>query len=815
MKQLFTILFVCSFLLTYNSRAQEQKTYSKPLTAGEVTISTIRNTMVNGNPTVIYTLNVPVTASYFIQAFGSFSGTAKTFFSKNKPGSFARANEFSLPVSKTGWQVIPCAAAPGKTILLEAGVQEISFFTTGNAFPLIDMLSISKTGNDARFNNHTAGFLAKLDVLKQETMPQPATSKADESMNKILANPLATYEHQVDEAFSYSTYSLYYFTAGTTITFETKNSTKDPVLHLFDAANPDANSWYNDDDGPGFESLLSVTIPVSGYYGLLARPYYDNQAGTTDIYKDNAVFFSATPIGGRRFDISMANTGNRNFFTCKLTGSVPDTRLFTLTAPGGAVRGYNDDYSPAGGDWSWGRASRIKKNFLSNTTTTFVCAYGTANNGSCDVYMGNPNSSAYTDWAFPNYKQNDCIQAAPSSGTYNCISWSGGVTTWWEWPLDNGSSYYVANNPLQSFDNFYKNTPKRYSFAWNYTRTGANVNNAVVDLWKIPNGGNYTHGSVTKPGNSNPHGYDWESKPGGLERSFHPRNALNGPGYGAVSNYYIHDGTYAPAQLVILPGFKISEGMATDADAVKAGLDVYDEAKLSDAASMKLQDMVRKTDGSITGAFEELYKNWKATWAQNMAFSDPAAYTQNDAYKQLYAFAVRNTDAVLPVIFKLFTSSNEEILACKLLWALTESKYSKLMNDVKSDNLAKPNDAQGRYIIRSMYGNYIHYIEKILGGLTETPKAAAANISVNVSPNPVRNRFAVSFTLNTTAKVSITAASAQTGRKQVVQDETTLQPGAHRFTADATRFAGGTGDFISVQVTVNGVTTTTKVMIGQ
>ena len=788
--------------------SQETKFYQTPLPVGDVQVKSISTKMEGRRAMVTYELQVPVTAAYHINAFGSFTPTAKTFISLQQPGARGRAAEAALTVSRNGWQVQSCSINAGQPVVLGAGTQLFSFFTESDAFPMIDRISITRSGTDNEFNRHTSAYLSQLEQLNRQS--PVVRSKTNEELGKVLNNPEGSYEHQVDETFTYSTFVVYYFNAGTIVTFETKNSTQDPVLHLFDAANPDARSWTND-DYTGVESKLTVAIPVAGYYTLLARPYYDNVTGTTDLYKDNVLTYGSTPLGGRRFDNTLTNTGDRNFFTCRLTGA-QDTRLFTLTASAGLVRGYNDDYSGTG-DWSWGRSSRVAKNFTAVTKVTYVCAYGTSTNGTCDTYMGNPNSLAYTDWAFPNFKQNDCIQSAPGSGTYNCISWSGGITSYWEWPLDPGSAYYVANNGLQSFDNFYKNTPKRYGGAYNYTRTGATVDNAMVDLWKIPNGGNFTHGSVTKPGNNNPHGYNWESKPGGLERSFHPRNALNGPGYGQVAYYYKHDGTYAPFTLVLLPGGL--KTIATDADAVRLGTDVFDDAQLSAGAKEKLGGLLRKTDGNLAMNFEHLYNNWKATWKENAAFSDPQAYTNNDAYRQLLGFSLKNTDMVLPALFNLFTKSNEDILACTLLWQLTEKRYAPMMDEVKRDNLSKPNDEQGRYIIRSMYGNYVRYIEKILRGFDVTAPVAVSGISVTVSPNPVRNRFSIGFKLEQAAPVSVTLASAQTGRKIVVLNETTLQPGAHQYTVDAAKFAGGTGDVLSIQVTVNGVTTTAKAIMGQ
>ncbi len=811
MKQLFIyLLLVCSLATT--TRAQELKKFPKPLPAGDVTVNSMRSELVNGLPTVTVQINVPVTAQYQVNVFGAFPTQDKTLFAQKQPGVPARSVEYPLTVKENGWQVLACTPATGRGLSLGAGVQELVFSSTGNTFPIIDQVSITRSGTDEAFNRHTSNFLFRLNQLRQEPVTPSPISKTNEVFNKVLSNPEGSYEHAIDEAFGYSTFQLHYLPAGTTVTFETKNSTHDPVMHLFLYNNPEAASWSNDDYN-GTESFLTVNITTAGYYGLLVRPYFDGVNGTTNVYQNNVLTLPNTPIGGRRFNNSMPNSGNRNFFTCRLSAG-SDTRLFALTYSGGQVKGYNDDYNGTG-DWNWGVSSRVKKNFTADTKVTFICSYGTGNTGTCDVYMGNPNSNAYTDWAFPNYKSDDCIQAAPSSGTYNCISWSGGVTSYWEWPLNSGSSYYVANNPLQSFDNFYKNTPKRYSGAYNYTRSGATEANAMVDLWKIPNG-NYTHGSVTKPGNNHPHGYNWESKPGGLERSFHPRYALNGPGYGEVSNHYRHDGTYAPYTFILIdPGF-FPKTINTDADAVKAGLDVFDVARLGDAAQAKLNELLRQTDGNTATAFEELYAKWKATWKQYATFSDPAVYTQNETFEQLYAFCLRNGEQVLPALFRLFTGATEEIAGCELLWRTTEKKYGYLMNEVKEDNRKQPNDAQGRYIIRSMYGNYVRYIEKILGRLTAAETAPAVGpVTVTVSPNPVRNQFAVSFTLAGEARVSITAMSAQTGRKIVLQNNALLPGGAHRFVADASRFAGSTGDVVSIQVTVNGITTTVKALVAQ
>lgn len=105
------------------------------------------------------------------------------------------------------------------------------------------------------------------------------------------------------------------------------------------------------------------------------------------------------------------------------------------------------------------------------------------------------------------------------------------ITSYWEWPASIYSSYW-RGDALSSFDAFYKSR--------GLTRVGANESNAVVALWAIvdANGNReYTHGSV-RAGDGNMHGYAWESKPGALARTFHPRDALNGSSYGQIVEYY-------------------------------------------------------------------------------------------------------------------------------------------------------------------------------------------------------------------------------------------------------------------------------------
>ncbi|MEQ1678001.1 MAG: hypothetical protein ABL876_14935 [Chitinophagaceae bacterium] len=430
--------------------------------------------------------------------------------------------------------------------------------------------------------------------------------------------------------------------------------------------------------------------------------------------------------------------------------------------------------------------------------------------GTSDVYLGNPNSNVYgTNYSeFPLLTADDAIKAANSSGIYNCISWSGGITASWSWPPSAYSTYNCSSSGMDivCFDNFYNNNPVRYPGAWNYTRTGANVNNSVVDVWAL--NGYFTHASVKKPGNNHPHGYDWESKPGGLARTFHPRNALTNLsfGYGAVVNYYIPTGTYARNGSPV-PSFD------TDADAVRAGVAVFENAKLTAAATQKLNTLMKKTAASFSADFNELYAAWKKTWDANAIYSDPAMYCKNPEHDALAKLALQNPRQAMLLVFDKFVGGDH--LIGELMWTLTKEKYAYLLTEVKTERAANPNDAQGRYKVHGDHDNGVLYVEKILKLLEAEADVTtlAGAINVTVSPNPVKDRLTVQVITDKSASISVKAISAQTRLTKVLQAETVLPAGTHRFTMDVAGFAGNTGDIIAVQVMVDGVLKTVKVLV--
>jgi hypothetical protein len=365
----------------------------------------------------------------------------------------------------------------------------------------------------------------------------------------------------------------------------------------------------------------------------------------------------------------------------------------------------------------------------------------------------------------------------------------------------------VNGNPLAGFDKYYSNSPMRYPGAWNYSRTGATAANAVVDLWKTA--ADYTHASVTMPGNNNPHGYDWESKPGSFDRTLHPRNALtNANWYGSVSNYYKFTGTYA---FWLTPIF-----FKTDMDAVNAGVAVIDKAVLTTVAQNKLRSLISRADADIVQQFEQLYEAWDKTKARYASLSDPSAYSNNAEFERLAAYCQKNTTGAMPLVFDKYVNSSDHFIG-KLVWSLTNGKYGRLLTEVKAERQATPNDAQGRYKIHGDHDNGVLYIEKILKELEETAITSAVDetIAVIISPNPVANQFTIQVTLKAAGRVSVQAVSAQSRITRLLQPETMLPAGTHRFNAAVSTFGSSSGDIIAVQVMVNGVLHTAKVLVAK
>jgi hypothetical protein len=803
-KHLRILLIIPIFLASY---AQAQQTETKIYTGirgGDVDMVYNWGELRNGVSEKVFTVYARTSGYYYLRALTNRQIGEKIYLYLNN----VEIN--TLYPEQTGWQWL---GKPLAAVKLMQGKNELRFRGNDNAVPMVEEIYLNINNPWARMNTSPADpFIEKMQSLKlQPAGTFKSANEVGDITNKVLPNPEGSYNHAIDTQFSYTHFSWIYLAAGNHV-FSTSGSTINRALSVFNPADY-TYSWSNVNGGAGGESQVGFYAVLPGYYAVMLRSVTDGQTGTTNIIYNGNLLVSNASIGGRRIGMSTLKGGSLNFFTCKLSGTLVDTRMIVSRFAMSSVRGYNDDYSGGGGDWVWGMASRIKKNFIGVDSVQygFVSSYSPSNWGVCDIYLGTGNSGLHDlePTNFPLLKNDDAMETAPWSGTYNCISWTGGITNSWTWPPSSLSTYSCNGAPvLQCFDNFYSNNPVRYPGAWNYTRTSATAGNAIVDLWKTASA--YTHASVRKPGNNNPHGYDWESKPGSTWRTLHPRNALSQANwYGFVNDYYRSTGTYA----------RMAGGgkqYATDADAVKAGVAIFDVAALTQAAQDKLEKLMQQIDPAFVRQFNELYKAWHKTKAANASQSDPSAYCRNVEHEALVALGRKNAFACLVLVMEKFVNNNDLFMG-DLLLSLTKEKYGRLLDEVKAERFSKPNDEQGRYRIHGDHDNGVLYIEKILKELDEQAaiKHAVELVQVNVSPNPVKDWFSIKLNVTATAKISVKATSAQTRAVKIVQAEKEFTPGNYQFTMNATGFAGSSGDIITVQLMVDGVVKTIKVMVAK
>ena len=232
----------------------------------------------------------------------------------------------------------------------------------------------------------------------------------------------------------------------------------------------------------------------------------------------------------------------------------------------------------------------------------------------------------------------------------------------------------------------------------------------------------------------------------------------------------------------------------TDADAVKAGVAVFENAVLTVQAQDKLKLLLRKVDAGFTKQFDQLYTNWKKTWAANGIYSDPAMYCKNAEHEALASFAAKRPREAMLLIFEKFVNEKDHLIG-ELMWTLTKERYSYLLTEVKNERAAKPNDENGRYKIHGDHDNGILYVEKILRLLEDKEEIKTTNetiVIVTVSPNPLQDRFTVKLQLNKSAEISVKALSAQTGRMIEMQKAKLLPAGAYQLHGMANVFAGNT-----------------------
>jgi len=251
-----------------------------------------------------------------------------------------------------------------------------------------------------------------------------------------------------------------------------------------------------------------------------------------------------------------------------------------------------------------------------------------------------------------------------------------------------------------------------------YTPVGANESNGLIAMWAKPNG-EITHGSIRKPGNTHAHGYDWESKPGSLARTFHPRNALSGYSYGNIVKYYRQ--ATSPSMIGKTTGS--TQGLSFE-ESVAQGLTVIESVELTGTEKAKLESRPATTSRNINKNLNTLYSRWmeKNKSEAYKPISNPYVFVETADGQHLLSYAKNNVeDAVMFFASIIFDDQRgkefERNISHYMFWEVAKGRYGAIMENIKGDWKRNKYTKDGRYIAPLPETFTKKYIKQILNTL--------------------------------------------------------------------------------------------------
>lgn len=661
----------------------------------------------------------------------------------------------------------------GSTVPLVKGNNTIAIVGTVPDVPMVEHVKLSKLSKDAVINDSFYSDFVKDCAWQDEYQLssfgpiQDNIIKNDSIFEELTYYNLFNYAYKINAPIKYTFHNSKVFKAGDSIRIETKGIDGfRNVLNLFNEENPETYTWCG--NSVNGVAKINTVAPVDGYYQILVHSYRDGEAGLCDV-TINGVTLHNMVVAGTHI-IAPQNSGIK--YSSFVVGNSIDPVLWLEELAHGKVVAFNDDYTSES-DYSWGYNPRITAEFSKSVRSAVVAARTSYNPvGTCDIYVGCKQGQV-DSYSFPRLKAYDSMMAAGRTSDpdcpckYNCFAWAGGLTVNWEPTFDD------EKIDIGLFDNFFGS--ERYPGSPIYTRDGATENNSIIDLWGgLTTSGSttinsYTHASVRKGGDANPHGYDWESKLGGGQRIFHPRYALTGPDYGKVVRHYrlVDDGSQTNT---------LEEAVA-DGRAVIASLS-FDEDEMD-----YINDKVKNINVATLSNFVSLYDAWKTVWS-NSVHSLSVIIADCDEYRALLAFCKSN-QLLYPVI-KCF--SEGDLCAMKLIYDLTYSSRGDVYKRVLADNAASRYNSDGAMIIRSTETQFIAYLKQLIGyesnaiqnseNLIET-YSNSDNVSVGVN----ERKITTSVSLDCDACVSIEILDKNGNTVSIPLTQAELGSGLHTYTS--------------------------------
>lgn len=602
------------------------------------------------------------------------------------------------------------------TVKLKKGLNTIVLVGTKYEVPNVEHIKLSTSALNTGISNKK--YKAYIESIKDneldlssKLMELPADSIVTYGVIPGTGTNGQSYVYQLNMPVPYTAAYLYYYNANDIVNINvTQNSNYEYVLEFFDMNNFTnsrlSNSWTRKCKGNG---SLSVKIPQAAFYMVRLRAYRQMISGVANLTVNDKVYNNCA-ISGNGIAFSGSSTQTETF-TCH----APYQMYLFLESTG--IPGVIQEYKIVNSTYPNGKyGCQLSLPGLLGIGAGLVSANSSSNPlFNADIYLGLTKVPQYTLNLFPNLKAEDSYCSAPQNDIYNCISWSVGVTNDWIWP-----------GTLSNFDALYN--------SYGYTRSGANESNAAIAVWA--NNGSLTHGSVRKNSSiPNPHGFDWESKCGQLERIMHTRDALSGGSYGSIV-YYYRPVSGTVNSLATSSGFTAS---------------TFSSTELSTINMLK-----EEIPSDIISEFDTKYAAWKKTWTnpEIAISSNPRSYAESKEYTELSQFCQKYGKITWPLFISRLAEG--DVFVSNLLEDLTSpKKENKKIYDeavsLKSRSIGIPSPF--------IYSNMVEYSKRLLAQENNNIQNAIRNVAEinteNLQVNIATNNSNIILAVNTDKATSI------------------------------------------------------------
>ncbi|MDR0537489.1 MAG: hypothetical protein LBH04_05550 [Tannerellaceae bacterium] len=413
-------LFV--FMSAFAQDGEKRFFENNPTLGGDVVIKSA-TVQINGNDiSKTFEIESSTDGSYYLDAWIMVPIT-QDGYPEYKIGVNGIISTSTLKPQTDNWQSLALTDINknAATVKLKKGTNNLSIIGKGTQIPNVEFVKLSSSPLNTGISD--AKYKAYIESIKAQTLDKNV--KVDSTYIETRGTNGEIYTYQLNLPVLYTYYANYSYSAGQTVNISSSSSSGyQYVIELFNKSAfpiPTAQSWVSYCSG---SCSLNVTIPVAGTYMLRLRAYRQQISGLVNLTV-NGTSYSNCVSASTGIVINGTNTGN--FFTCKLAGG--DTYLF-LEESGtpGKIRGFNDDGGTKSDGYSWGLASRIEGSV--NPNAGLVSAYSSNSpNFTCDLYLGLARSSESVRGYFPNLAADNSFMSAPATTTYNCFSWSVGVTS--------------------------------------------------------------------------------------------------------------------------------------------------------------------------------------------------------------------------------------------------------------------------------------------------------------------------------------------------------------------------------------------------